>query len=368
MEEIQGMLKTLVEDRRQREVEVAAERLRREAEFETERTRMEEERQRREREMGQQMEELQGHLESLMKVVADSRKPEVVSHKRELSVKLVPLTEKEDIEAYLVTFERIMAAHQVEKDCWPQYLAPQLTGRAQLAFAALPVDDSGNYDAIKLAILQRYDITEEAYRRRFRNAVRGSGETNRELAVRLMDLLGKWLKECNSLEEVREYVGMEQFFNTLPAEKRLWVTERKPESCVKAGELMDEYEQARRQGLDLERAVHVDSKPERKCHYCGKVGHEEEVCFKKTRDEGGRQKGIVCFNCRKPGHPARRCPNNRALLGCESRVKGNMGLYCKGSVEGRSVTQILLDTGCSRTMVRRQLVPHTKILEGRWCL
>ena len=39
---------------------------------------------------------------------------------------------------------------------------------------------------------------------------------------------------------------------------------------MKAGELMDEYEQARRQGVDLERAVHVDSQPERKCHYCGK--------------------------------------------------------------------------------------------------
>ena len=125
---------------------------------------MEAERQRREREMGKQMEELQGHLESLMKVVVDSRrKPKGVSHKRELSVKLVQLTEKDDTEAHLVTFERIMAAHQVEKDCWPQYLAPQLTGRAQLAFAALPVDDSGNYDTIKLAILQRYDITEEAY-------------------------------------------------------------------------------------------------------------------------------------------------------------------------------------------------------------
>ena len=171
-----------------------------------------------------------------------------------------------------------MAAHQVDKDCWPQYLAPQLTGQAQLAFAALPVDDSGNYDAIKLAVLQRYDITEEAYRRRFRNAVRGSEETNRELAVRLMDLLGKWLKECNSVEEVREYIGIEQFFNTLPAEKRLWVTEHKPETYVKAGELMDEYEQARCQGVDLERAVHLDSQPERKCHYCGKSGHEEETC------------------------------------------------------------------------------------------
>ena len=40
MEEIQGMLKALVEDRRQRELEVAAEWLRREAEFKTERTRI----------------------------------------------------------------------------------------------------------------------------------------------------------------------------------------------------------------------------------------------------------------------------------------------------------------------------------------
>ena len=118
---------------------------------------------------------------------------------------------------------------------------------------------------------------------------------------------------------------------------------------MKAGELMDEYEQARRQGVDLERDLQVDSKPERKCHYFGKVGHEEEVCVKKTRDECGRQKGTVCFNCRIPGH---RCLNNRALLGRESKVKGNLGLYCKDSVEG---------TGCSRTMVRRQLVPHTKI-------
>ena len=156
MEEMQGMLKLLVEDRRKRE-----------AEFETERTRMEAERQRRERETGKQMEELRGHLETLMKVVADSRlKTEGVSRKQELSVKLVPLTEKDDIEAYLVTFERIMAAHQVEKDCWPQYLAPQLTGRAQLAFAALPVDDSGNYDAIKpfcSVMILRRRRTEDAF-------------------------------------------------------------------------------------------------------------------------------------------------------------------------------------------------------------
>ena len=200
MEEMQGMLKLLVEDRRRRE-EVAAERLKREAEFETERTRMEAERQRRERESGKQMAELRGHLKSLMKVVADShRKPEGVSHKQELSVRLVPLTEKDDIEAYLVTFVRIMAAHQVEKDCWPQYLAPQLTGRAQLAFAARLTTTHLSWPFCSVTILQRRR-TEDAF-----VTLRGSGETNRGLAVRLMDLLGKWLKKCNSVEEVREYI------------------------------------------------------------------------------------------------------------------------------------------------------------------
>ena len=64
-----------------------------------------------------------------------------------LSVKLAPLSEKDDIEAYIVTFER-MTAQKVDKGRWSQYLTPQLTGRAQLAFAALPSESAGDYDAI----------------------------------------------------------------------------------------------------------------------------------------------------------------------------------------------------------------------------
>ena len=41
-----------------------------------------------------------------------------------LSVRLVPLGKNDDIEAYQVTFERIMAAHKVKKNRWSQYLAP----------------------------------------------------------------------------------------------------------------------------------------------------------------------------------------------------------------------------------------------------
>lgn len=91
------------------------------------------------------------------------------------------------IEAYLLTFERIMGAHKISKENWPHYLAPQLKGRAQLTFAALPSEVTGRYEAIRTAILARYDINKEAYCRRFRSATRGSGETYRELAVGIMD-------------------------------------------------------------------------------------------------------------------------------------------------------------------------------------
>ena len=256
---VQEMMQLLIEDRRKREDEIAAERARREEEIAAERKRQQEElqeerakredeRKAREREVQTQMDEMRSQMERLMKVVEDSKATSTAKSVGELSsVKLVPLSEKDDIEAYLVTFERVMGAHKVDKERWAHYLAPQLTGRAQLAFAALPTADSGKYESIKAAILQRYDINEEAYRRRFRTATRGAGETNREYAVKLMDLQRKWLKEhTTSVEQMQEAIGLEQFLNSLPMEKRVWVYEKKPDTCVRAGELADEYEQVRK--------------------------------------------------------------------------------------------------------------------------
>ena len=39
-------------------------------------------------------------------------------------------------------------------------------------------------------------------------------------------------------------------------------------------------------------------------------------------------------------------------------------LIRSGHVEGQQVTDILLDTGCSRTMVHKSLVPEQKLKEG----
>ena len=96
----------------------------------------------------------------------------------------------------MTTFERMMQAFEVDRARWPYKLAPQLTGKAQQAYAALSIDEARDYDAVRAAILKQYNINKETYRQRFCGATLKSGETPRELVTRLHDLVRRWGKEC----------------------------------------------------------------------------------------------------------------------------------------------------------------------------
>ena len=369
---MEQMMQTLIEDRRKREEEFAAERAAREKDTE------------------KRIQDMQTQMEALMKLVSESHKAKTPLGNGP-QVKLVPLTEQDDIESYLVTFERIMDAYKIAKEQWTYYLAPQLTGRAQQAFAALPKDESSTYDGVKAAILLRYGVNEDAYRRRFRAVSRKDGETNRELAIRLLDLQNKWLRKCGTMEAVKEAVALEQFLNTLSMEKRAWVRDKKPDTCIAAGELADEYELARNvefqeKPQDLQVKKQSPSALKKWCTYCKTAGHTRDQCRKlqgkrekesqpgdssreaSTREQGKRPP-IKCFNCRQEGHIAANCPGEPALLCDTNPVTASKDLGIEtwrrsGKVEGKFVPEIVLDTGCKRTMVHQELVPPEKIIEG----
>ena len=91
--------------------------------------------------------------------------------------KLNRLTETDDIEAYLVTFERLMASSRVSQEDWTLHLAPQLSGKAQKAYAALDAHTARDYEAVKEGNLLRHAITPETYRIRFRKARRDQEES-----------------------------------------------------------------------------------------------------------------------------------------------------------------------------------------------
>ena len=85
-------------------------------------------------------------------------------------MKLTRLTEKDDIEAYLTTFEQMMEVYGIRKEKWAYKLSPQLTRKAQLAYAAMQPKKSGDYEDLKSAVLRRYHINVVTYRQRFRTS------------------------------------------------------------------------------------------------------------------------------------------------------------------------------------------------------
>ena len=103
----------------------------------------------------------------------------------------------------------------MDKDKWAFKLAPNLSGKAQLAMNS---DDARDYEQVKETILLRYNINTETYRQRFRTTRKQGDWSYRDLIVRLLDLSRKWTKDKISAEEIVDLMVTEQFLTTLPQE------------------------------------------------------------------------------------------------------------------------------------------------------
>ena len=192
---------------------------------------------------------------------------------------MAKLTEGDDIEAYLTTFEQLMDTVGIPRVRWVSKLAPQLTGKAQQAYAALGADESQDYEVLKRAILQRYDINEESYRQRLRSIKKSEDESHVELVTRTKDLVSKWSHDCTTTEDLRDLIVKELLINTLPEEVRISVKERKPRTSLEAGQFADDYVLARWQEEPSKQSIRREDRPKPlRCFTCKKLGHMAKDC------------------------------------------------------------------------------------------
>ena len=264
---------------------------------------------------------LQEHLSSMKGWIERNQAREDERVRRSEQLTLVKFTESEDIEPYLTTFERMMRVHEVEENRWAFKLAPQLPGKAQQAYAALSPEAAASYPDVKAAIPRRDDINVETYRRHFQSAKRKEGEAYMELVTRLLDLMKKWMNDCNTVEAMTEKIVIEQLLNTKPRDLSIWVSKRKPKTGDEAGRLADDYMQARClefKGTTKEPHEHQKdgsqrSVETRKCFKCQKEGHLTYNCPKKkdgttetttVKKEYSWRIAIRCFNSGNHSHRA----------------------------------------------------------------
>ena len=142
---------------------------------------------------------------------------------------------KDDLDAYLQRFERFAATDKWEKTGWASKLSALLSGRALEVYSRLSEEAAQDYDRVKLALMKRYDLTEDGYRRKFRASKPEVDESPEQFIVRLDTYLVRWLELLNterSFEGLKDLIVKEQFIVSSPKELAIHLRERVAEMYV----------------------------------------------------------------------------------------------------------------------------------------
>ena len=331
------------------------------------------------------------------------------------------IDEKDELDSYLLRFERYAENASWEKDTWAIKLSALLTGRAMDVYTRMSDEDASDYDKLKKALLTRYNYTEDGYRKRFREATPETEETPDQFVIRLKNYLAKWLELSGSspqnFDALVDLIVKEQFINACSEDLAMYLLERGPKDLVELTTWAQKYLIAHKEQLGKSKATvqprRVDqkkttqSKPDSsqgrqrllQCYRCRGFGHRQSECGtkispgkdqkgsstpvsqssqKKTRamvaqlDEDG-EKAFTCVevegtrsrsNCKKSGTEGS-TNSDRAVYSAVCRAQSNDGqtYVGVGKLNGRPV-KVLRDTGCTGMIVDRALVPEVLVIPG----
>ena len=331
------------------------------------------------------------------------------------------IDEKDELDSYLLRFERYAENASWEKDTWAIKLSALLTGRAMDVYTRMSDADASDYDKLKKALLTRYNYTEDGYRKRFREATPETEETPDQFVIRLKNYLAKWLELSGSspdnFDALVDLIVKEQFINACSEDLAMYLLERGPKDLVELTTWAQKYLIAHKEQLGKSKATvqprRVDqkkttqSKPDLsqgrqrllQCYRCRGFGHRQSECGtkispgkdqkgsstpvsqssqKKTRamvaqlDEDG-EKAFTCVevegtrsmsNSKKSGTEGS-TNSDRAVYSAVCRAQSNDGqtYVGVGKLNGRPV-KVLRDTGCTGMIVDRALVPEVLVIPG----
>src|SRR5215469_11906778 len=146
------------------------------------------------------------------------------------TIKIAPFNEEKDkIDIYLEKFERIAKESNWDENLWTGKLAPSLTARANDVYVNLNEEDSKNYEKLKEALLKKYNLTENGYKKKFKESKPEDDEDTAQYIERIGTYLDKWihlLKVEKIFEVVKELFIVDQFLQTCPDKLSVFLQEK----------------------------------------------------------------------------------------------------------------------------------------------
>ena len=210
----------------------------------------------------------------------------------------------------------------MEKDGWASKLSALLSGRALGVYSRLSEEAAKDYDKVKIALMKRYDLTEDGYRRKFRVSKLEVDESPEQFIVRLDRYLLWWLElsdTAQTFDSLKDLIVKEQFIDSCPKDLAIRLHERAPETLAKIAKIADRYLEAHGKHLfsPVSRKLAEDEAENTQsnsvavqCYKCNARGHKAVNCPSRMKS---------CFLCSKQGHKARNCRSNGRRFGGQSK-------------------------------------------------
>uniref|UniRef100_A0A803TE47 Gypsy retrotransposon integrase-like protein 1 n=1 Tax=Anolis carolinensis TaxID=28377 RepID=A0A803TE47_ANOCA len=248
---------------------------------------------------------------------ADTQEGDLRAEAPDVILKRFPRYNKEDdIEKFLISFERCCKDFEVSEDKWMLYLRPQISGKLLEIYSDMAEDTHRDYKMFKLQVQQKFQLTPEFYRLKFRTLKRDRHQSFVQVASKQAQYFDSWVRtsEVDSFLQLKELLKLEQLFHLVPSEYRWLIQDRNPKTANEAAVMIDQL-------ITLKEGFRKEEDPKEKktlkpTFYphartqMQRGGSGENTTYRKHEAVAGQarpEEKIKCYHCGRPGHLRYQC-------------------------------------------------------------